>query len=264
LNFIGHDGTNRVAIGGITARVSGAVSLGIVPGELTFDTRNTAGVLSVKAILTSSGAWQVDTISSLTTNSDIAISGNGTGNVNIESVKISGSTISTTDSSNIIISQASTFSSNLIVDGNLRIGDSIVQNSVTADYISTTLQTQGIDRVVSGVQSGTYTQLVSNTPETYTTISYNATTYRGCKAIIKVSWGASVIYIGEVLLANTTNSVNIVNAQDDPAITGTGPVSLITADYDSASDSVRLRPVTATVIGDGANYLWTVSYQLFT
>jgi hypothetical protein len=121
LNFIGHDGTNRVAIGGITARVSGAVSLGIVPGELAFDTRNTAGVLAVKAILTSSGSWQVDTISSITTNGNLTIAGNGSGAVIVESVRIDGSTI--TASSGTL-----TITGNLVgnVDGDL-------QGSVFAD-----------------------------------------------------------------------------------------------------------------------------------
>jgi hypothetical protein len=264
LNFIGHDGTNRVSIGGITARVSGAVSLGIVPGELAFDTRNAAGTLSTRAALTSEGAWQVNTITAFTSNSDIAISGNGTGNVNIESVKISGSTISTTDSSSIVISQASTFSSNLTVDGTLTVSDSVVQNNPNRDYISNTLQTQGVARVVEGVQNGTYTQLVSNTAETYTTISYNSTTYRGCRALIKASYGNTNVYIGEVLLANTTTAVTIVDAQATAATIGTNPISSVTADYDSETSSIRLRPVTSASLTAGANYNWTVSYQLFT
>jgi hypothetical protein len=198
LNFIGHDGTNRVSIGGITARVSGAVSLGIVPGELTFDTRSTAGVLSEKAALTSDGIWKInqlgalsgttinvvdnntitlgdvrlsqDGLSTINTNATLILSANGTGSVDIESLRIIGSTISTTDSSSITVSQASTFSSNLTVDGTLTVGDSIVQNNANRDYVSTTLQTQGVARVVEGVQNGTYTQLVTNTAETYTTI----------------------------------------------------------------------------------------------
>jgi hypothetical protein len=76
LNFIGHDGTNRVSVGSITARVSGAVSLGIVPGELTFDTRSASGTLGTKAILTSEGIWQVNSIQGLT--STLSISGNAT------------------------------------------------------------------------------------------------------------------------------------------------------------------------------------------
>ena len=78
-NFIGHDGTNRVSIGGITARVSGAVSTGIVPGEIAFDTRNTAGVLAEKAVLTSEGIWRVNSIQALSGN--LTITGNLDGDI---------------------------------------------------------------------------------------------------------------------------------------------------------------------------------------
>lgn len=264
LNFIGYDGTNRVSIGGITARVGGAVSTGIVPGEIRFDTRNTAGVLRTVAVLTDFGSWKVDFIGSLTTNGNLTITGNGAGSVNIESLRILNSTISTTDSSGITVSQASTFSSNLTVDGTLAVGDSIVQNSINTDYVSTTLKTQGVDRVVSAVQNGTYTQLVSSTAETFTGISYNSTTFRACRATIKASYGSTNVFIGEVLLANTTTAVTIVNAQATAATLGTSPISSVTADYDSATGSIRLRPVTAATLSAGSNYNWTVSYQLFT
>ena len=139
-----------------------------------------------------------------------------------------------------------------------------MQNSVNKDYVSTTLQTQGGARVVQGVHNGTYTQLVSSTLETYTTITYNSTTYRGCRALIKASYGNTNVYIGEVLLANTTTSVTIVNAQTTAATIGTSPISSVTADYDSATSSIRLRPVTASTLSAASNYNWTVSYQLFT
>jgi hypothetical protein len=292
LNFIGHDGTNRVSIGGITARVSGAVSLGIVPGELAFDTRNTAGVLAEKAVLTSDGIWKInqlgalsgttinvvdnntitlgdvrlsqDGLSTINTNASLILSANGTGSVDIESVRIQGNTISTTDSSGITVSQAATFSSNLTVDGTLTVGDSVVQNSVNRDYISTTLQTQGVNRVVNGVQNGTYVQLASSTSETYTTISYNSTIYKGCRATFKVSQ-ANNVHISEVLLANSSAAVTIVNAQAAAATSGaTNLISSITADYDSATGTIRLRPITSTSVTAGFNLLWTVSYQLFT
>jgi hypothetical protein len=179
-------------------------------------------------------------------------------------VKISGSTISTTDSSSIIVSQATTFSSDLTVDGTLTVGDSVVQNNPNRDYVSTTLQTQGVARVVEGVQNGAYTQVTSSTAETYNTISYNSTTYRGCRALIKASYGNTNVYIGEVLLANDTTTVTIVNAQATAATIGTSPISSVTADYDSATASIRLRPVTSASLTAGANYNWTVSYQLFT
>ena len=84
LNFIGHDGTNRLSIGGITARVAGAVSTGIVPGQLIFDTRNAVGTLAEKAILTSEGVWRVNSITALTTDQNLAIAANGTGSVGLD------------------------------------------------------------------------------------------------------------------------------------------------------------------------------------
>jgi hypothetical protein len=263
LVFIGHNGTASISGATLSAIVDGSPTINGVPTKFAFLTNNGTS-LDSRAELSATGIWRVNTISAITTNSDIAISGNGTGNVNIESVKISGSTISTTDSSSITISQASTFSSNLTVDGTLTVGDSVVQNNPNRDYVSTTLQTQGVARVVSGVQNGTYIQVVSSTAETYTAISYNSTTYRGCRALIKASYGNTNVYIGEVLLANDTTTVTIVNAQTTAATIGTSPISSVTADYDSATASIRLRPVTASTLSSGANYNWTVSYQLFT
>jgi hypothetical protein len=75
---------------------------------------------------------------------------------------------------------------------------------------------------------------------------------------------ATNVYISEVLLVNTTTAVTIVNAQDTAAAIGANIVGSITADYNSASGSIRLRPVTSASITSGLNYFWTVSYQLFT
>lgn len=263
ITFNGHDGTTFRTAASITVGVEGVVSTGVVPGYITFRVRQGASITAV-AKIANTGAFQSNLVEALTTNGNITIQGNGTGAVNIEAIRINGSTISTTDSSGIVVSQASTFSSNVTVDGTLTVSDSIVQNSVNKDYVSTTLQTQGAARVVTGVQNGTYLQVVSNTPETYTTISYNSTTYRGCRATIKASYGNTNVHISEVILANTTTSVSIVDAQAAPAFIGTNPISSVTADYDSETGSIRLRPVTSSVLAAGANYNWTVSYQLFT
>jgi hypothetical protein len=260
--FSGHDGTNAVASAAFSVVVDGVPTLNNIPTKFTFLTNNGSST-AVRAELSSSGIWKTDSISAFTTNGDIAISGNGSGNVNIESVKISGSTISTTDSSSIIVSQTTTFSSNLTVDGTLTVTDSIVQNNANNNYVTATLQTQGTARIVEGVHYGSYTQLVTNTAETYTTISYNSTIYKGCRATFKVHQATNV-YISEVLLVNTTTAVTIVNAQDTAAAIGANIVGSITADYNSASGSIRLRPVTAASITSGLNYFWTVSYQLFT
>ena len=263
ITFNGHDGTTFRTAASITVGVEGAVSSGVVPGYITFRVRQGASITAV-AKIANTGAFQSNLIEALTTNGNITVQGNGSGAVNIEAVRITGSTISTTDSSSITVSQASTFSSNLTVDGTLTVGDSVVQNNPNRDYVSTTLQTQGIARVVEGVQNGTYTQVTSSTAETYTAISYNSTTYRGCRALIKASYGATNVYIGEVLLANSTTTVTIVDAQTTAATIGTSPISSVTADYDSVTSSIRLRPVTSASLSSGANYNWTVSYQLFT
>jgi hypothetical protein len=292
VNFVGFDGTNRLAVGGISVSVGGPVSAGIIPGQLSLYTRNTAGISTDRATLTSEGVWEINSLgafsgttinvvdnntitlgdvrlsqnglSTINTNASLILSANGTGSVDIESLRIVGNTISTTDSSGITVSQATTFSSNLTVDGTLTVSDSIVQNNPNRDYVTTTLQTQGSARVVSGVHNGTYTQLASSTAETFTTVTYNATTFRGCRATIKASYGATNVFIGEVLLANTTTTVTIVNAQATAATIGTSPISSVTADYDSVSGSIRLRPVTSASLSAASNYLWTVSYQLFT
>jgi hypothetical protein len=289
--FSGHDGTNAVASAAFSVVVDGVPTLNNIPTKFTFLTNNGSST-AVRAELSSTGIWKTNSIgafsgttisvvdnntitlgdvrlsqdglSTINTNASLILSANGTGSVNIESLRIIGSTISTTDSSGITVSQASTFSSNLTVDGTLTVGDSIVQNNPNRDYVSTTLQTQGVDRVVSGVQNGTYTQLVTNTPETYTTISYNSTIYKGCRATFKVHQFTNV-YIAEVLLVNDTTTVTIVNAQAAAATSGaTNLISSITADYDSATGTIRLRPITSSSITSGLNLFWTVSYQLFT
>ena len=289
--YSGNDGTNTIACAAFKLIVDGVPTLNNIPSKFTFLTNNGSST-AVRAELSSAGIWKInnlgafsgttinvvdnnnitigdvrlnaDGLSTINTNASLTLSANGTGSVNIESVKIIGNTISTTDSSGITISQASTFSSNLTVDGTLTVSDSIVQNNPNRDYVSTTLQTQGVARVVSGVQNGTYTQVASSTAETYTTISYNSTTFRGCRALIKASYGATNVFIGEVLLANTTTTVTIVNAQTTAATIGTSPISSVTADYDSATASIRIRPVTSASLSAASNYIWTVSYQLFT
>lgn len=292
-NFVGQgpSSTTPVAGASLAITVDGTPTVGNVPSKFQFGTNN-GSANAVRAELSAAGIWKInqlgafsgttinvvdnnnitigdvrlnaDGLSAINTNASLTLSANGSGSVDIESVRIQGNTISTTDSSGITVSQASTFSSNLTVDGTLTIGDSIVQTSVNKDYVTTTLQTQGSARVVQGVHNGTYTQLVSSTAETFTTITYNSTTFRGGRATVKVSWGSTVVFIGEVLLANSPTTVTIVNAQATEAIIASSPVSSVTADYDSTTGSIRLRLVTSASIPAGANYNWTVSYQLFT
>ena len=129
-NFIGHDGTNRVSIGSITARVSGAVSLGIIPGELAFDTRNTAGVLAEKAVLTSEGAWKVNTLSALSGSTMSVLS-----NINIGnnfSLSVGGMTLS---QDGLITSTSSNQSITIRSNG---IGNVVIEDiNITSRQIST-------------------------------------------------------------------------------------------------------------------------------
>jgi hypothetical protein len=62
MSFIGHDGTNRVSAAVLTARVGGPVSLGVVPGEFSFTTRNLVGAFGERAILSSEGVWKINSI----------------------------------------------------------------------------------------------------------------------------------------------------------------------------------------------------------
>lgn len=235
----------------------GAVRMDVIGSLFTDNSTRildgTSGAITASTI-SASGTLSVDTITQYT----------GGAGVDIATINITNSTISTTDSSAITVTQATTFSGNLTVDGTLSVGDSVVQNSPNTDMVSTTLRTQSVDRVVTGVLNGTYTQQVSSTFETFTTLTYNPTTYRGCRALIKASYGSTNVYIGEVLLANTPTGVTIVNAQSSAATIGTSPLSSIGADYDSVTDRIRIRPVTINTLTAPANYNWTISYQLFT
>lgn len=301
--FLGNDGTQTATGLRFGGQVEGAVSTNYIPTKFRWQS-NISGVFATRMELSHTGTLKVNTIESLsggggavrvdiigslfTDNSTRILDGTsgaitaptisstgtiftdsiqqytGGSGVDIATINITGSTISTTDSSAITVSQASTFTSNLTVDGTLSVGDSITQDSSNKDYVSTSLKTQGTERVATGVLNGTYTQQVSNTFETFTTLAYNSTTYRGCRALIKASYGNTNVFISEILVANTTTAVSIVDAQSTSATIGTSPLSSIGADYDSVTGTIRIRPVTINTLAAPANYNWTVSYQLFT
>lgn len=156
ITFTGHDGTTYRTAASITVGVEGAVSTGVIPGYITFRVRQGAVVTEVVKIA-NTGALQSnligalsgttinvvdnntitlgdvrlsqDGLSTINSNASLILSANGTGSINIESVRIQGSTISTTDSSSIVVSQASTFSSNLTVDGTLTVADVTISNT---------------------------------------------------------------------------------------------------------------------------------------
>lgn len=300
--FLASDGSNTASGLRFGGQVESTPSAFSIPAKFrwqsnvsgSFATRmelSSSGTLSVDRIqsYTSGGAVQMDLIGSIFTDNStrildgtsgavtaptVSVTGTlstdtiqsytGGAGVDINTINITGSTISTTDSSAISVTQATTFSGNLTVDGTLSVGDSMVQNSPNTDMVSTTLRTQSVDRVVTGILNGTYTQQVSSTFETWTTLTYNPTTYRACRAFLKASYGTTNATVLEILTANTTNSVTLVNAQASSATVGTAIISSVSADYDSVTDRIRIRVTGSNTLTAPANYQWTISYQLFT
>jgi len=144
ITFTGHDGTTFRTAASITVAIDGAVSSGVVPGAITFRVRQGASISTV-ARIANSGAFETnligavsgttinvvdnntitlgdvrlsqDGLSTINTNASLILSANGTGSVDIESVRIVGSTITAS-------------SGTLTVTGNV-IGD--LQGSVFAD-----------------------------------------------------------------------------------------------------------------------------------
>ena len=176
LTVLGHDGSNYRSAAAIEASVEGVVSASNVSTKLVFKTRNgssfatraeisSTGILKTNNLGAFSGTTinvvddnnitigdvrlNADGLSTINTNASLILSANGTGSVNIESVKIVGSTISTTDSSSITVSQASTFSSNVTVDGTLTVSDNIVVGNLVGD-VTGSVFTDNSTRVIDG------------------------------------------------------------------------------------------------------------------
>jgi hypothetical protein len=61
IGFVGHDGTNPVACGSISATVEGTPTLGRVPTKISFATDNGTNAI-VRAELSSAGVWKVNNI----------------------------------------------------------------------------------------------------------------------------------------------------------------------------------------------------------
>jgi hypothetical protein len=76
--FNGHDGTNTVAGAAISVTVEGAVSTGVMPTKFSFATNNGSSA-AVRAELSSTGVWKVNTIQALS--GTLTVTGNLVGNV---------------------------------------------------------------------------------------------------------------------------------------------------------------------------------------
>jgi hypothetical protein len=119
--------------------------------------------------------------------------------------------------------------------------------------------TSGIEKVLTGMNSGTYTQLVTNTLETYTALTYAHAIYRAAKVTIHVHWSANDSYIGEFLIANGTGTASIQSIQS--TYTGTNPVNAVTADISGAN--VRLRVQTPNTFASGTVFKYEVHFTNF-
>ena len=185
ITFNGHDGTTFRTAASITVGVEGTVSAGVVPGYITFRVRQGASIAAV-AKIANTGAFETnligalsgttinvvdnntitlgdvrlsqDGLSTINTNASLILSANGTGSVDIESVRIVGSTISAT-------------SGTLTVTGNL-IAD--ITGSVFADDSTILVDaTNGVLRgnFIGSVFADDSTRIIDGTDGTITATS---------------------------------------------------------------------------------------------
>jgi hypothetical protein len=119
--------------------------------------------------------------------------------------------------------------------------------------------TAGVEKVLTGMNSGTYTQVTSSTLETYTALTYAHAIYRAAKVTIHVHWSANDSYIGEFLIANGTGAASIQSIQS--TFTGSNPVNAVTADISGAN--VRLRVQTPNTFSSGTVFKYEVHFTNF-
>jgi len=112
---------------------------------------------------------------------------------------------------------------------------------------------------LTGMNSGTYTQVTTNTLETYTALTYAHAIYRAAKVTIHVHWSANDSYIGEFLIANGTGAASIQSIQS--TFTGSNPVNAVTADISGAN--VRLRVQTPNTFVSGTIFKYEVHFSNF-
>jgi hypothetical protein len=119
--------------------------------------------------------------------------------------------------------------------------------------------TAGVEKVLTGMNSGTYTQVTTNTLETYTALTYAHAIYRAAKVTIHVHWSTNDSYIGEFLIANGTGTASIQSIQS--TFTGSNPVNAVTADISGAN--VRLRVQTPNTFSSGTVFKYEVHFTNF-
>jgi hypothetical protein len=94
LAYINFTGYNSARIDGavISVTVEGTPSVGRIPTKISFDTDNGAS-LATRAELSATGTWKVNTVTALTTNQNLSITANGTGNVSLDGTVFKSSTM---------------------------------------------------------------------------------------------------------------------------------------------------------------------------
>jgi len=117
----------------------------------------------------------------------------------------------------------------------------------------------GVEKVLTGMNSGTYTQLVSSTLETYTALTYAHAIYRAAKVTIHVHFSANDNFIGEFLIVNTGAAATIQSIAS--TFNGTNTVNAVTADVSGAD--VRLRVQTPNTFAAGTVFKYEVYFTHF-
>jgi len=117
----------------------------------------------------------------------------------------------------------------------------------------------GVEKVLTGMNSGTYTQLVTNTLETYTALEIAHAIYRATKVTIHVHYSANDNYIGEFLIVNTGGAATIQSIQS--IFNGSNTVNAVSADISGAN--VRLRVQTPNTFVSGSVFKYEVYFTNF-
>jgi hypothetical protein len=149
----------------------------------------------------------------------------------------------------------------LVFDSDGRLGVNMTSPTATLSVAGNASfnTTAGVEKVLTGMNSGTYTQVTSSTLETYTALTYAHAIYRAAKVTIHVHWSANDSYIGEFLIANGTGAASIQSIQS--TFTGSNPVNAVTADISGAN--VRLRVQTPNTFSSGTVFKYEVHFTNF-
>jgi len=152
-----------------------------------------------------------------------------------------------------------TFSAILDSFGNFGIGTESPTATLSVAGNQSFNTAAGVEKVLTGMNSGTYTQNVTNTPETYTALTYAHALYRAAKVTIHVHFSANDNYIGEFLIVNTGAAATIQSIAS--TFNGTNTVNAVTADV--AGANVRLRVETPNTFASGTVFKYEVYFTHF-